>query len=64
MMSNFQVPVDDTITQLTVLLTSPSAAPVCMTMMPLGNLTWFLLIIQFAIGQLNFLLLSIIAESL
>ena len=37
MMSSFLVPVDDSITQLTVLLTSPSAAPVAMTMMPLGK---------------------------
>ena len=37
MMSSFLVPVDDSITQLTVLLTSPNSAPVCMAMMPLGK---------------------------
>ena len=35
-MGKFQVPVDDTMTQLTVLLSAKSTAPVCIPSMPLG----------------------------
>lgn len=37
MMGSFQVPVDDTMTQLTVLLTAQSSAPVVMVMLPMGK---------------------------